>query len=40
MVYADDVRSLPPSKDPTASVGVIGLHPPTGVVTQLVEGGH
>lgn len=27
MVYADDVRSLPPSKDPTASVGVIGLHP-------------
>ena len=27
MVYADDVRSLPPSKDPTASMGVIGLHP-------------
>ena len=30
MVYADDVRSPQPSKDPTVSMGVIGLHPPIG----------
>lgn len=28
MVYADGVRSPQPSKDPTVSRGVIGLHPP------------